>query len=43
MKNVVADPGYRERLETGRRLLQGWNASHDLKLDPKYVVGGQGT
>ncbi|MCX6910875.1 MAG: sulfatase-like hydrolase/transferase, partial [Verrucomicrobia bacterium] len=38
MKNLASDPAYRERLETGRRLLKEWYASHDLKLDPKYVI-----
>lgn len=39
MKNLASDPAYREQLQTGRRLLKEWYASHDLKLDPKYVVG----
>jgi len=38
MKNLASDPAYRERLQTGRRLLKEWYASHDLKLDPKYVL-----
>jgi choline-sulfatase len=38
MKNLAPDPAYREKLQTGRRLLKEWYASHDLKLDPKYVV-----
>jgi choline-sulfatase len=38
MKNVAADPAAREKLEAGRRLLKEWYASHNLKLDPKYVV-----
>ncbi|MBI5818201.1 MAG: sulfatase-like hydrolase/transferase [Verrucomicrobia bacterium] len=41
MKNLAPDPAYRERLETGRRLLKEWYESHDLKLDPKYVVSRQ--
>ena len=39
MKNLASDPAYREQLQTGRRLLKEWYASHELKLDPKYVVG----
>ncbi|MBI5684726.1 MAG: sulfatase-like hydrolase/transferase [Verrucomicrobia bacterium] len=38
MKNLAADPAYREKLETGRRLLKHWYESHNLKLDAKYVV-----
>ncbi len=41
MKNVAAEAAGREKLETARRLLKEWYASHDLKLDPKYVVGSQ--
>ena len=39
MKNLASDPAYRERLQTGRRLLKEWYASHGLALDAKYVVG----
>ncbi len=39
MKNLASDPAYREKLETGRRLLKHWYESHNLKLDPKYVIG----
>ena len=38
MKNRASDPAYRERLETGRRLLKEWYASHELTLDAKYIV-----
>ncbi|MCX6897423.1 MAG: sulfatase-like hydrolase/transferase [Verrucomicrobia bacterium] len=38
MKNLASDPAHREQLQTGRRFLKEWYASHDLKLDPKYVV-----
>ena len=41
MKNLASDPACREHLETGRRLLKEWYASHGLALDPKYVVGRQ--
>jgi len=38
MKNLAAEPAYRERLESGRRLLQDWYASHGWTLDPAYVA-----
>jgi hypothetical protein len=38
MKNLVADPAYRERLRTGRRLLKEWYASPGLTLGAKYIV-----
>jgi hypothetical protein len=38
MKNLASDPAYFERLQTGRRLLKHWYESHNLKLNPKYVV-----
>ena len=41
MKNLAADPTCRDRVETGRRLLKEWYASHGLPLDAKYVVGPQ--
>jgi len=39
MKNLASEPAYRGRLETGRRLLKEWYASHGLTLNAKYVVG----
>ena len=41
MKNLAADPACRERLETGRRLLKEWYASHGLTLGAKYIVERQ--
>ena len=38
LQNFAADPAYRQRLETGRRLLKEWSASHGLTLDAKYIV-----
>jgi choline-sulfatase len=38
LQNLAADRAYRERLETGRRLLKEWYASHGLTLGAKYVV-----
>jgi hypothetical protein len=38
MQNFASDPACRERVETGRRLLKEWYASHGLSLDAKYVV-----
>lgn len=38
MKNLATEPAYRERLVTGRRLLQEWYAAHAWTLDPAYMV-----
>lgn len=38
MKNLAKEPAYRDRLQTGRRLLKDWYAHHGLKLDPNYVI-----
>ncbi len=38
LQNLAAGRAYRERLETGRRLLQEWYASHGLTLAAKYIV-----
>jgi len=39
MMSLASDKAYRERLQTGRRLLKEWYASHGLTLSPKYVMG----
>ncbi|MCY2991532.1 MAG: hypothetical protein NTY19_27210, partial [Planctomycetota bacterium] len=38
LQNLAADRAQRERLETGRRLLKEWYASHGLTLGAKYIV-----
>jgi ribosomal protein S18 acetylase RimI-like enzyme len=38
LQNLASDPAYRQRLETGRRLLKEWYASHGLTLGAKYIV-----
>jgi len=38
MNNLATDPVFQVQLQKGRRLLQEWYASHDLKLYPQYVV-----
>jgi arylsulfatase A-like enzyme len=38
LQNFASDPAYRQRLETGRRLLKQWYASHGLTLDAEYLV-----